>query len=95
MDLAGQLIFLIIFGLVGFAIGYFTGFNPANLYSNVGTIVVLIPLIIIAFKATINPERALEGIEDLVKWFVDVLPGALIGDIAGSIVGSIVGGNHN
>jgi len=97
MDLASQFIFLVIFGIIGFIIGYFTGFNLANLFSNIGAIVVILPAIFIILKEISNPEYASQAINDLIKWLVDTLPGVVISDAAGAFVGAIageMGGKH-
>ena len=90
MDLGNQLIFLVIFGLIGFVIGYFTGFNPYNLYSNIGAIIILVPVFYILIRTAINPDLALDSLNNVINWFVNNLPGIVIGDVAGAIIGGIV-----
>lgn len=91
MDLASQFIILVIFGIIGFIIGYFTGFNPANLFSNITAVIIILPAIFIVSKEIANPEYASQAINDLIEWLVDTLPGAIISDAAGAVVGAIVG----
>jgi len=91
MDLASQFIILIIFGIIGFIIGYFTGFNPANLFSNIGAVVIILPAIFIILKEIANPEYVPQAVNDLAKWLVDTLPGAITSDAAGAVVGALVG----
>lgn len=90
MDLVTQFIVLVIFGIIGLIIGYFTGFNPVNLFSNITALVVILPAIFIVSKEISNPEYAPQAINDLVKWLVNTLPGAIISDAAGAFVGTIV-----
>jgi hypothetical protein len=92
MNLEGQLLFLVIFGLIGFVIGYFTGFNPANAYSQIGIIVFLVPVFLIVIKVAFNPDTGLDAVNYIITWYADNIVGIVIGDLAGTIVGSIVGG---
>ncbi|MCD6236370.1 MAG: hypothetical protein J7K13_00245 [Thermoplasmata archaeon] len=91
MDLVSMFIFLVIFGLIGFVIGYFTGFNPANLFANISAVAIISPLIFTVLKTSSNPDYAIDAVGDIMKWLADNLPGIIIGDAAGAVVGAIVG----
>jgi len=89
MNLGDQLIFLIIFGLVGFLISKIWGINPYRIFSDLSAAIIVIIMLIIMLPAFINPENALDTIPGFIGYFVSVLPGIVVGDIAGSIVGEI------
>jgi len=89
MDLASQFMILVIFGIIGLVIGYFTGFNPTNLFSNITAVVIILPAIFIVLKEIANPEYASQAFNDLAKWLTDTLPGVVISDAAGAVVGAI------
>ena len=91
MDLGTNLIFLVIFGLFGFLISNFWGINPYRIFSDLATAAIVVPLTFLIIKAAVNPENALEVVTEMVDFFVNNLPGIIIGDVAGSIVGAIVG----
>ena len=93
MDLASQLILGIIFGVVGFIIGKLCGFNPATAAADIGAIIVILPLIVIIFRVSVNPESGLNALGDMINWFVNYWPGIVIGEITGNIVGAVTGEN--
>ena len=89
MDLGANLIFLIIFGLVGFAISKVIGYNPYRIVSDIVAVVLVISLIIAMWPAIVTPENAIDTIPNLVDVFVNNLPGIIVGDIAGSFISAI------
>jgi hypothetical protein len=91
MDLAGQFIFGIIFGIAGYIIGKIWGFNPATIAGDIGTIAVMVPLIVIIMRVSINPQEGILAIQDLINWFVKYWPGMIIGEVAGNVVGAVTG----
>ena len=91
MDLGTNLIFLVIFGLVGFFISKIWGINPYRIFSDLAIVAIVIPLTFFIIKAAVNPENALEVVPEMVDFFVNNLPGIIIGDLAGSIVAAITG----
>lgn len=91
MDLANMFMSLVIFGLISFVIGYFTGFNPADLLAKISVASITVSLFLIGIKVALNPDYAINAIEDMTKWLADNLPGIIIGDAAGAVVGAIVG----
>jgi hypothetical protein len=91
MDMATNLIFLVIFGLIGFVISKIWGINPYRIFSDIGTVVIMVPLMFFVINASLNPENALNLIEPMVDFFVNNLPGIMIGDIAGSLIAEITG----
>ncbi|MBU1198877.1 MAG: hypothetical protein KKF46_06100 [Nanoarchaeota archaeon] len=93
MDLVGQLIFGVVFGLIGFGIGKLAGLNPAILAADAGAIIIILPLLVIILRISFNPESGLTAIEDMVNWFVKYWPGIIIGQIAGNLVGAFTGEN--
>lgn len=94
MSLETNLIFLVIFGLVGFAIDKFFNFNPAEYWAKFGSISIIFSLIIVYLPAVFNPKDLAGNIERLMNWFVAVLPGVIIGDLAGQVVASLTGGRR-
>ncbi|MHA1692267.1 MAG: hypothetical protein ACTSU7_11615 [Candidatus Heimdallarchaeaceae archaeon] len=91
MDPASMFTFLVVFGIVGFVIGYFTGFNPANLVANISAVAIISPLIFTVLKASSNLDYAIDAVGDIMKWLADNLPGIIVGDAAGAFVGAVVG----
>lgn len=91
MSLASNLIFLVIFGVLGYFIEKFYDFNPAEYWAKFGTISVIISLIIAYLPAIFNPEDVVNNVSRIVNWFVAVLPGTIIGDLAGQVVSSLTG----
>lgn len=89
MDLGTFLIFLIIFGLLGFIISKFVGFNPYRIFTDLVAVVIIILLLIAMWPAIITPEKSIETIPNVVDVFANNLPGILIGDLAGSFIGAI------
>ena len=85
-----QLITLIIFGVVGFVIGYLTGFNPYNIYMNLGTVIFLIPVVYFVILSALNPSLASENTEKIINWYANNILGIVIADIAGAVVGAVV-----
>ena len=94
MSLKTNLIFLIIFGIIGFIINKIWDFNPAEYWEKFGSISVGITLIIAYLPAVFNPEDVINNIERLTNWFVAILPGTIIGDLAGQIVSRLTGGKR-
>jgi hypothetical protein len=89
MDLGTNFIFLILFGLAGFAVNKFFKFNPAEYWAKFGSASVLISLVFAYLPAIFNPEDVVANIERLMNWFVAILPGTIIGDLAGQIISKI------
>lgn len=86
-----NIIFGIIFGLIGFALTSFFGFNIATLFSNLGAIVILGPLLILMVYTAVNPEAAIEKLPQALEIVFSSIPGVIIGDISGAFVGLIIG----
>ncbi len=89
MDLTTQFIFGIIFGVIGFIIYKIYGFNPETIYSNLASIMGILPVFLILLRIAINPETAHNSVDDFLNWYVSYLPSAIIGTIIGNIVGLI------
>ena len=94
MSLESNLIFLIIFGIIGFFVEKFFDFNPAEYWAKFGSASLGISLIIIYLPIIFNPSDLNGNIDRLMNWFVNVLPGVIIGDLAGQIVSKITGGSR-
>jgi len=94
MSLESNLVFLVIFGLVGYFIEKFYDFNPAEYWVKFGAISVVISLIIAYLPAVFNPEDVVNNVNRITNWFVAILPGTIIGDLAGQIVSNITGGRR-
>lgn len=91
MNLETNFIFLVIFGLVGFVIDKFFNFNPTGYWAKFGTISIMVSLIIAYLPVVFNPEDVIRHVERLMNWFVDVLPGTIVGDLAGQVVAKLTG----
>ena len=91
MSLETNFIFLVIFGLVGFAINKLFDFNPAEYWAKFGTISIIVSLIIVYLPAIFNPNDVIGNVERLMIWFVAVLPGTIAGDLAGQVVAKLTG----
>jgi len=91
MDIGTNLIFLIIFGLFGFAISKIWDINPYRIFSDLMGAFVIIILLIAMAPALINPSNAIETIPNVVEVFANNLPGIIMGDIAGTIIALITG----
>ena len=94
MSLETNLIFLVIFGLIGFVIDKLFDFNPAEYWAKFGSISIMVSLIIVYLPAVFNPEDVVNNIDRLMNWFVAVLPGTIIGDLAGQVVAKLTGGRR-
>ncbi len=95
MSLKTNLIFLVIFGIVGFIINKIWDFNPTEYWAKFGTASIGISLLLTYLPAVFNPEDVVGNIDKLMNWFVAVLPGTIIGDLAGQIVSSLTGGEND
>lgn len=94
MSLETNLIFLVIFGLIGYVINKIWDFNPAEYWAKFGTISIVISLIIAYLPTVFNPEDVVNNINRITNWFVAILPGTIIGDLAGQIVSSLTDGGR-
>jgi len=92
MDLGTNLIFLVVFGVFGFAISNISGVNPYRIFSDIVAAIFIILLFIAILPGIFNPENALDAMPNVVEVFANNFPGIVIGDIAGSIIGVITGG---
>lgn len=95
MELGTLLIVSVIFGLISFFIEKIWGFNPYKVYLAIGLITVIFSILYIVWPVLTNStdvNRALISIDRLTNWFVNFLPGAIIGDIAGIIIAKFTGG---
>jgi len=88
------LIFLVIFGIIGFITEKIWGLNPYKIYSDIGALVLVTGVMFVMFPAIIHPEDLDGNINRIVTFFTNILPGAVIGDIAGSIISKITGGGR-
>ena len=91
MDYSTTLIFLVIFGLIGFITEKIWGHNPYKTYSDIGAMILMFSIIFFFLPAIINPENALTQIEKLPIFLTKILPGMIIGDIAGTMIAKITG----
>jgi len=94
MSLETNLIFLVIFGLIGYAINKIWDFNPYEYWAKFGTISIIASLIIAYIPTIFNPQDVANNMDRITNWFVAVLPGTIIGDLAGQIVSSLTGGGR-
>ena len=72
MDLGTNLIFLIVFGLVGFGISKIWGVNPYRIFSDIIAAVIIISLIIAMFPAILEPEKAIEDVNKAIAMLKEV-----------------------
>jgi hypothetical protein len=86
MDLSSQLLFIIIFGVIGYLTSFLIGFNIYKIVSDVGAILFMVPIIIIL----INPNNTQNSLS-LLNFIIANLPMIIIGDIAGTIIAAITG----
>jgi len=91
MSLETNLVALIIFGVVGFIIDKFFDFNPYEYWEKFGSISVAVSLILAYLPAVFNPQDIEGNVSRLMLWFVNILPGTIIGDLAGQIVSKVTG----
>ncbi len=91
MSLETNLIFLVIFGLVGYVINKIGDFNPAEYWAKFGTASIGISLILAYLPSVFNPNDVVGNVNRLMNWFVAILPGTIIGDLAGQIVSNLTG----
>jgi len=97
MELATLLIVLIIFGLISFVIERIWGVNPYKVFSAVGMITIVFFMIYIMWPVLTNStdiNSTLISIDRLTNWFVNFLPGAIIGDVVGIILSKLSGGGR-
>jgi len=92
MSLETNLVFLIIFGFIGYATEKTWGFNIEKVYSDIGGVFLGLALFFLVLPVVFNPNNAPTVIDKLMTVFTDALPGAVIGDIAGSFVSKVTGG---
>jgi hypothetical protein len=91
MDLGTFLIFLIIFGIIGFITEKIWGINPYKIYTDIGVLILVIVIIFMFFPIIFNPQDINGNTQRIVVFFVKILPGAIIGDVAGSVISKITG----
>lgn len=91
MSLETNLIFLVIFGLVGYIVQKIWEFNPYKYYGIFGTISIIVSLILAYLPTIINPLDVVNNTNNIVNWFINILPGTIVGDIAGQIISSLTG----
>ncbi|HLC31064.1 MAG TPA: hypothetical protein VJK51_00185 [Candidatus Nanoarchaeia archaeon] len=92
MSLETNFIFLVIFGLVGWAIERVYDFDPVEYWVKFGSISVLVSLFIAYIPAIYNPNDVVNNIDRIANWFMEALPGTIIGDLAGLVVSKMTGG---
>lgn len=95
MNLETNLIFLIVFGILGYIVQKIWNFNPYHYYERFGAISLIVTLVIAYLPAVFNPQDVGTNLDRLINWFITILPGTIVGDIAGQIVYSITGERDN
>jgi hypothetical protein len=91
MSLETNLIFLVIFGVVGYLAQKIWDFNPYQYWERFGTASICISLILAYLPTVFNPEDVVNNVNRITNWFVAVLPGTIVGDLAGQIVSNLTG----
>jgi len=89
MDIATNLLFLIVFGIAGFIIGKIWGFDPYTIVTDLLAVVLIIMFVAVMFPVLVDPSKSLDVIPAMVKLFSDNIVGILIADIAGVVIGAI------
>ena len=91
MDLASQLILLIIFGIIGFITEKLIGLNLYRIISDLGTAILVLALVFFVYPLSPDPNIIAKKLEIMITFFVESLPSFVIGDIAGTFVSVITG----
>lgn len=91
MSLETNLIFLIIFGVIGFIIEKIWGINPYNIYEDGGRVMLLSSILFLVLPAILDYNNALTVLNKLPDFFIGVLPSSVVGDFAGSVIAKITG----
>ena len=94
MDLAYFFIFLVIFGIIGFIVEKIFGWNPYTIYEHIGAIILVSAILFIMLPAVLNPEDINGNINRVTTFFVNILPGEVIGEAAGAFIAELTGGRR-
>lgn len=94
MSLASNLVFLIIFGIAGYVIEKIYDFDPAEYWAKFGAASIAISLLIAYIPALFNMQDVANNVLRITTWYVNVLPGVVIGDLAGQIVSAVTRGSR-
>jgi len=94
MDLGYFFLFLVIFGVIGFVIEKIWGWNPYTVYSHIGAIILVSGIIFIMLPVIFNPEDINGNINRVTTFFVNVLPGEIVGEVAGAFLAELTGGRR-
>ena len=89
MGLETNLIFLVVFGFVGYSTEKIWGVNPAKIFSDICAMILILMAAFFVLPVVFNPNNVLSVLERLPKFLENVLPGAIVGDVAGTIVSRI------
>jgi hypothetical protein len=95
MNIATNIIFVVIFGIIGFIVKQIWDFDPYEYWTRFGTASIGISLLIVYLPAVFNPSDGVNNIMRLMNWFVAVLPGVIAGDFAGQVLVGIFGGRKD
>ena len=91
MDLIINFLFLVIFGIVGFVTDKICGFNLAKICSDIGAVVFILLIYSFIPREITDLNQSINNLENMLTFFVNALPGILIGDSAGTIVSQLTG----
>ncbi|MGI0012779.1 MAG: hypothetical protein ACREBU_04945 [Nitrososphaera sp.] len=91
MDLATNLLMLVIMGIAGCIVGKIINFEINKLLKALSFLSVVLPLIVGMFISIVFPSESINMVNALVSFFIGSLPGIVIGDAAAVIVAAITG----
>lgn len=91
MDLGYFFLFLLIFGVIGFIIEKIWGWNPYTIYNHIGAIILVSGIIFIMLPAVFNPQDIEGNMNRVVFFFINILPGEIVGEAAGAFIAKLTG----
>jgi len=87
MELVTPFILGIISAIVCFLIYRFSGLNIRGIVASVPIVFILLPLVILTFQASSNPENTIQNLNVYLTNFVEYLPALLMGQLGGMLGG--------
>ncbi|NVO65818.1 hypothetical protein [Methanofollis tationis] len=90
MDYLSFFLVCVLFAILGFGTTILCGYNIYKIYSDIGSFILLIPLILLLFVKPESIEESVEIISNAIEIFVDALPEMFIGDMAGTVAAAIL-----
>ena len=91
MDYASLFMFCVVFAFVGFVTTVLWGVDIYKIWSDIGSFIILVPLISLLFVRPESVNEAAETMSNAIVMFANALPGMIIGDAAGTLVAGFLG----